>query len=657
MTRTIDALLDAGTAHQARGDLTAAAQQYRKALEQDPTHADALQLLGGLMLFQNQLEEAGALLRRALARAPRSAMIRTNLAAVYLKTGQPKRALTECRKANQAEPDNVPVLRQLALAAEQAGQPADAAAALDRLAALGVGTVDDALKSAALHLTVGDGTRAETAALRAAAFRAKPDQTHTILAAVALRKRDWRSLIGIATAWTQASPNNPAAHEMLARAHLEAGDIHTAQKSFAQVFALTPSLDPTHALTYGRICLITQDFAAAEAALSRAAAALPDSSDAAFSLARLYTFQGELEQARVACDAALSRDPSSIRAYVQWTALMRGEVTTERRRAMERLWKRADAPAELLSSLGFALGDIAHRAARHDRAFDYYSQANRLTAQTYAKDGAVYDRNGAEERMARIMALQDVLDAEEFTPAPSPVRPIFIVGMPRSGTTLTESILAAHPSVFGAGEVLTGAKILEDALARVKPSDNGSPSQLLAQNAETWRGAYLSSLPDMGGAPLVTDKLPINFLGIGLLARLFPEAHFIHIRRDPLDTSLSIFRHAFPRAYDWSHDLGAIGHFYGLYRRITAFFEERLGARITRVQYEDIPEDPEGQIRTLVAAAGLDWDPRCLDFHQDKRAIATFSSVQVRSPISKTSIGVAERYRPFLLPLINALDS
>ena len=171
-----------------------------------------------------------------------------------------------------------------------------------------------------------------------------------------------------------------------------------------------------------------------------------------------------------------------------------------------------------------------------------------------------------------------------------------------------------------------------------------------------WRRYYFDQFPAYGEAEVVTDKLPINFQSIALFRTLFPESQFLFLERDPLDVCVSIFRHQFPRAYAWSHRLDDIGHFYRLHEDLKAFYAEACADRVSIVRHKDFLADPEAAIRALLEKAGLDWEETCLDHQAKDRAIATFSSVEVRMPISQKATSSAGLFDPYLEELKAALD-
>jgi hypothetical protein len=224
--------------------------------------------------------------------------------------------------------------------------------------------------------------------------------------------------------------------------------------------------------------------------------------------------------------------------------------------------------------------------------------------------------------------------------------------MPRSGTTLVEGMLAAHSKVFGGGERPLLPQIHDAALAYSSSHDHGLPA---AVTLEEWAGAYLSDLPDIGAATHITDKNPLNFEALGLVEVLFPNAAVIHIRRDPVETCFSIFKHRFSKFWSFAHSLQDIAHFYGQYTRLASHWEKTLGDRFMTVQYETLASDFSGQAPGIVKHCGLEWEPGCLEFQSQKRAVATLSAVQIRESVQLRK-GVAENYRQFLGPLLDGFQ-
>ena len=321
---------------------------------------------------------------------------------------------------------------------------------------------------------------------------------------------------------------------------------------------------------------------------------------------------------------------------------------------IEALLERRPAPG-LAADLHFALakirddGDEVERAAAHLRA------ANRLVHRTLRFDAGRHGR--------AVDALIETFDRELFARhaggGAQDGRPLFIVGMPRSGTSLVEQILAAHPAVHGAGE-----RRELDRIARRVRHVAGSPESyprcvraLGPGHAAALGRRYLASGPPLGpGEGRVTDKLPANFLHLGLVALLLPRARVVHCRRDPRDLALSIFSQQFAEGHVWAYAFDDIARFHLAYRRLMAHWRAVLPTPPFELDYEELVHEPEPVCRRLVAFCGLEWDPACLEFHRHRRAVATASNWQVRQPLYRRAVGRWRRYAPCLPELVESLE-
>jgi Sulfotransferase family len=261
-----------------------------------------------------------------------------------------------------------------------------------------------------------------------------------------------------------------------------------------------------------------------------------------------------------------------------------------------------------------------------------------------------YDRAEMTQRVTRTLAAFD--RNELAVPRSGGLGndlPVFVVGMPRSGTSLTEQILASHPEVHGAGELLYWIFAADAERA-------AAPAERAAVIAELGR-AYLEGLAAQApGASRIIDKLPVNFRHIGLIHAALPGARFIHIERNPLDTCLSIYFQGFSAAHLYATDFGDLAHYYREYRRLMAHWRAVLPPQtLLDIRYEALVDDPEGSSRRMLEHIGLAWDPRCLEFYRTDRPVLTASNWQVRQPINKSSVERWRRYERFLAPLRAAL--
>lgn len=303
--------------------------------------------------------------------------------------------------------------------------------------------------------------------------------------------------------------------------------------------------------------------------------------------------------------------------------------------------------------LNFELGKLLDSQGEYDAAFENFRAGNRLK-------GAAFDP------AQHTVVVNEIIRGFAEKGFPGRARatntselPVFIVGMPRSGTSLVESILAAHPAVFGAGE-LDFFGLFSRSLS-LELVSGGGISQLMQKldgnMLDRVATEYLGMLRRLGGDDVVrvTDKMPYNFFWLGLLALLFPRARIIHCLRDPRDTCLSIYFQNFTGQHHYAYDLGNIGFSYREYHRLMAHWREVGSLPMLEVQYESLVESPDVQTRRILEFCGLSWNAACLNFHSSGRVTKTASYDQVRRPLYRSSIGRWRHYEKHLSPLIETL--
>jgi len=421
------------------------------------------------------------------------------------------------------------------------------------------------------------------------------------------------------------NPNHVGALVNLGSALIALGRPEDAVAPLRQAVALRPGHAGAHNNLGSALQAIGQPEAAAQA-FAAAIAAQPDNAAAQANYGTLLLELGELAAAERCLVRAATLGP---RQPAYWRAL--GQLrrfTAAERATLEAL---AAAPDGLdddqMADLHFALAK-----ALGESGFDHLRQGNRLIRAQLA-----YDEAATLAELASIAALPVAPGEGAFGE-----QALFVFGMPRSGTSLVEQILASHPAVFGAGELPNLDRLVGDPAA-VEPKRLGRD--------------YLARLRALApDAARIVDKTPANFRFAGLIAAGLPGARMIHIHRQPLDTCLSCFATRFAAGQAFSYDLAELGRYYRAYGALMAHWRRALPAgRLLEVEYEALVDDPEGHIRRILAHCGLDWAPACLDFHQNPRAVRTASAAQVRRPINRDSIGRAKAYGDLLQPLIEAL--
>jgi len=369
-----------------------------------------------------------------------------------------------------------------------------------------------------------------------------------------------------------------------------------------------------------------------------------------------------LPEALAEFQETLRRDPTNAMAIAGMSQLPQAGLysfSDEEIRNLQELAERKDLPLDDQSRLHFALAGIFDKTGSPAKAFQHCCFGNQFRKEFERSRGIIYDPAAHRHFVARII--------DTFTPAYfnrvksfglDSELPIFIVGMLRSGTTLVEQILASHPRVHGAGELQDLNRLIKT-LPRRPGTTEGYPESMAGVDGETARAlaeAYLQRLRQLGGeSARVVDKLPFNFLYLGVIATLFPRARIIHCRRDPVDTCLSCFFQDFGDPLPFTWDLRHLGHYYREYERLMAHWGKVLPVPLFEVFYEDITANQESTTRRLLAFCGLDWDERCLHFNDTQRVVRTASILQVRQPIYRTSVGRWKRYEAQLQPLLEVL--
>jgi len=305
--------------------------------------------------------------------------------------------------------------------------------------------------------------------------------------------------------------------------------------------------------------------------------------------------------------------------------------------------------------LHFTAGKILDDIGEYEQAFEHYKKANKAASRSFSPEAFHQQVKDSlyvfsKERVEQLKGVGN-----------KSARPVFIVGMPRSGTSLVEQILASHSKVYGAGE-LNDIKIIATEASKLSRLKSPYPNYLpgLTPNRYTELGAsYLRRLEHIAGgdADRVIDKHPLNFMFVGLIFLLFPNAKVIHTQRNPLDTCLSCFFQNFTKGQDYSFDLGVLACFYNDYKRLMSHWRQLFGDRILHVEYEQLLKDQEYETHRLLSYSQLDFEEACLEFHQSSRVVKTASFLQVRQPLYHTSVNRWQNYRVQLREFAAAIGS
>ncbi len=645
MPKDAEALRNLGAALHDRGIWDEALASLQASLALEPDHPGALVDAADVLRALGRPRESIPLYQRALGVDPSDVEALNNLGNAYLEIADHQRALEHYERARRLRPTNAKVSGNVGHALLLLGRMEEAVELGRRALSL-----DPALPVAHNNLGMALaalGRRSEAADSYREALRLQPAYVEALnnLGNVLRELGDRRAAVPLYRRAVELEPERAESFCNLGNVLFEIRHVEEAVAAFRQAIALQRDYAPAH-LSLGFALRQQRRAAEAQDSCEAALKIRPDYVEAIAFLGELHADRGQFEEAEKLFRRAIELDPGFAHAFAS--------IATHRK------MKLADAPwlhgaVSLLArplpigheiNLRYALGKYFDDVGQYDDAFGQYHKANELTK----RYGARYERAKFAERIDRLISTFDQRLARESASFASDSQlPVFILGMPRSGTSLTEQILASHPQVFGSGEVAFWNGAYE--AWRAAELEGRPAVQLLPDMTRR----YLERMSAAGGAATrVIDKMPANFMYAGLIHSAFPQARIIHMQRHPVDTALSIYFQNFFNIGPWAHDLEQLAHYYGEYVRITGHWRASLPkANFLEVPYEGLIEDQEGWTRRMLEFLGLPWDQRVLEFHKTERVVITASKWQVRQKIHSGSAGRWRHYEKHLGPLLH----
>lgn len=638
-----------------RGDLAGAVAEYERVIKREPGHVDALFLLGRAHCMQGQFETGADAFKKVVKLRPGHAPAHTLLGMALLRLGKPEQALASLDRALAADPRFELALANRADVLAELGRHADAVAEYDKALTVNGGNVATWCNRGNALQVLGRDAEAIESFQRALALNPDLAEAHFNLAN-ALHKlkrseeavRHYRRATVLRPGWADACINLGSALIVL-RLWREAAEVST------QAVKLRPDSLLAH-YNLGFALLELGRFDESRTHIDLALAIDPNYAPALHEKGRLLVYTGgPMDQAQAFAERAVATDPQQIGYYRLLADLKQFTPGDPLIETMEGLLRSAESnDVGDQAYLHFALAK-AYRDTRQEKvSFDHLVRANAL-----ARQKIKYDEHAAIGSVERIRTVfsPELLRSKAGPGNPS-AQPIFIVGMPRSGTTLIEQILASHPDVWPAGE----RPDLSNAIRKFAAASSSEYPELIANLTPAQIGdigtTYLATMAASapGAAARFTDKMPPNCLFVGLIHLALPNARIIHARRDPVDTCLSCFSINFSEPLPYAYDLGELGRYYRAYERLMQHWRDVLpDDAMLDVQYEDVVADLETHARRIVAYCGLQWNDACLAFHEAARPVTTASATQVRQPIYRSSVGRWRAYKEQLGPLLEAL--
>ncbi len=513
--------------------------------------------------------------------------------------------------------------------------------------------IQDALRKGFAALTQGQLSTAGGICRDILARHPEQVEAHFLVGLIALELKDRRTAVNAFGSVTRLAPNHGAAWAQLARLFAQAGQPARADKALAEA-ATHENGNAAVEDVIGTVFSLLGDQQAAHEWYRKAADREPDQVGYRVNLANSLIFLGKAAAARDAIEAALKIQPWNPQANWLLSGLQKAG-NKHHIQAMAAWEEKFAASPQAIAFLGYAAGKEYEDLEDWPAAFKAFSRG--AAARRKLID---FDENN-EIRM--FDALREVF-SEAWIQAEQPgcddPSPIFIVGQPRTGTTLVERIITSHSSVHSAGELQQFGLSIKR-LVDIESTQRFSAEQVRASAAidpEQLGKAYLHASTRMRGTlPRFVDKLPTNFLHIPLIIKALPHARIIHLTRDPMDSCFSSFKQLFAEAYYHSYDQEEMARHHVRYHRIMAHWRQLLPGRFLDVRYEDVARQLEPNARRIIEYLELPWEDACLDFHQQQTAVTTASAVQVREPVHTRSIGRWQKYRRELSPMMKILGA
>jgi tetratricopeptide (TPR) repeat protein len=635
-----------------RAGRAATAERWLRALEaQSPGETNCLWLLGTALLAQDKIPESITTLEHVLTRVPEFAQARVDLARAYRRDGRASQAREEVRRVLEKMPHHHLAWLAYGDALVDLEQFADARVAFDRARLSDPQRQHVEEATAAL---VADDRKTSERIFRGI-LQADPSHVAALcgLAALSLAADMRNDAARLLRHALKQSEHNPLTWRGLAQALLALGRLQEAHAAARRLLKIEPE-NPQSWITIASVATRLMRQEEALQAYEQAARLKPEEVRLRLSIGHIHKTLGRRPESEAAYKAALAIDPGIAEAYWSLADLKNYSFSDAEIVAMQHLLTSIESERSNAAQLCFALGKAFEQRKQYPNSFSYYARGNALR-----RLDAPFDIENFERRSARIRTFFDMAFFAKRAGSGNPsAAPIFIVGLPRSGSTLVEQILASHAHVEGTMELPNIIAITHQFDDMVTSRDGypdtvgTAPVGLLAALGSR----YLEeTAPLRTGREHFTDKLPNNFSHVGLIHAILPHATIIDARRHPMDSCFSTFKQHFAEGQTFSYDLEDLGRYYRCYLSLMDHWDAVLPGKVLHVQYEELVRDPEANIRRLLEHCRLPFESACLSFHETRRSVRTASAEQVRQPLYTSGVGYWRHFEAELEPLRLAL--
>ena len=633
------------------GDAAGAEREARAALAQYPDEPNFLAVLGTALNRLQRAAEAEPVLRRAIEVDPGYAKAHEALALALLAQKRPADAVPTLRQALALNPALASARIVLGQALLAVGAEQEAADAFDELMHEHP-QMQELADAATLHR---DGRFEQAEEAYRDLLKRNPQDVSVLrlLGLLAIDTGHFRNAASLLKKAVELAPGFHGAWVELCKAQTELHDLGDAIASAERAIAIEPQRAGGYVALANALAR-TDRADDAIAAYRQAAALRPDNPEIALGLGNVLKTHGRQAEAIAAYRDGIRLKPDFAELYWSLSNLKTFRFEPGEIRAMEQALESGSLPENAIVHFCFALGKACEDGGDYARAFACFKRGNELRRMQEHYDPVNTDQIGERIRATFTPELVARLQGTGH----AGVAPIFVIGLPRSGSTLIEQILASHSEVEATSELPEGGRLVRF-IDRQRIGGMVYPEAVAAFTgqalAEIGRRYDEGTRRYRSGKPRFIDKMPNNFATVGLLALALPNARFVNAQRDPRDTCLSCYKQLFARGQPFTYDLMELGDYYLEYRRMIDHWHTVLPGRVLDVQYESVVADLEGQARRLLEFCGLPWEDACLRYYATERAVRTASSEQVRRPIYGDAIGVWRHYEAELAPLLDVL--
>ena len=610
--------LEIGFDAQRAGDIAKAEQSFKKVLKLDATNIHALNLMGMLCVNTGRSAEAVDLIEQALTLDANDSQAHANLGLAYKNLGKIRSAAKHLAESVRIQPNHPVVFNNLGNVLRLLDKPGKAIRAYEQAIKL---FPEFAECWSNLSAALNESNQPEPA-LKAAAKAIELDP-------------------------------------QLAQAYNNQGDVLLSLARYEDAmtsYEKAVEISPQYVAAIVNMARTQRDLDQAELGMQTLQTALqiePDNPEAHHVMGVLFEQMGDREKAAQKFQDAIDLVPDMTVSYYNLAQIRGRKSTDDELGAMLDLWHRDEQSNESKMHLAYGLYRIFEQREQYDKAFEYLAAGNELKS----RNSTYNDTDVARYLDGSVAGVSNVVERLRGQGGDESSQPVFVLGMPRSGTSLTEQILASHSEIVGAGEV----SFAFDTIHRIKDLvGQPYPINLMNVTADqlTDLGGYYMSRHSMENLSKINviDKSPLNFQYLGLLALALPNARFVHCHRDPVANCFAIHRIPFDKRQSYAHDLVALGQYYTRYRRLMQSWRDLFPGRILDVCYEETVDDIETQSRRLLEFLDLSFEEEVLSFYATKRVVKTPSASQVREPIYKTSVAAWKKYEKHLGPLIDNIE-